>query len=101
MSERVGFIGLGTMGGPMATNLAKAGRSVALVEAVRVGGECPYVACMPSKAMLRSADVRRDARRVGELGAGSADLGRAVRLFRAAFACWLVLMVLVGFRALR
>jgi len=29
MTERVGFIGLGTMGGPMATNLAKAG--VALV----------------------------------------------------------------------
>jgi 3-hydroxyisobutyrate dehydrogenase len=27
MSERVGFIGLGTMGGPMATNLAKAGKA--------------------------------------------------------------------------
>jgi 2-hydroxy-3-oxopropionate reductase len=27
MSDRVGFIGLGTMGGPMATNLAKAGKA--------------------------------------------------------------------------
>ena len=27
MSQRVGFIGLGTMGGPMASNLAKAGKS--------------------------------------------------------------------------
>ena len=33
MSERVGFIGLGTMGGPMASNLAKAGKSPVVYDA--------------------------------------------------------------------
>ena len=51
-------LGAGSGGQPVAEALADRGLAVAVVEEHRVGGECPYVACIPSKALLVAAAER-------------------------------------------
>ena len=47
--------GAGTAGVHVATEAADGGKSVAIVEAGLIGGESPYLACLPSNSLLLSA----------------------------------------------
>ncbi len=64
-------IGLGPGGEAAAGQLAEAGLEVVGIEADLVGGECPYWGCVPSKMMIRAADLLAETRRVDGL-AGTA-----------------------------
>ena len=64
-------IGLGPGGEYLAGRLAKAGLAVAGVEARLVGGECPYWGCVPSKMMIRAANLLAEGRRIPGLAGSS------------------------------
>src|SRR5262249_43509787 len=64
-------IGMGPGGEYAADALAGAGLAVAGVEARLVGGECPYWGCVPSKMMIRAANLIMEGNRVNGM-AGTA-----------------------------
>src|SRR5215475_4857784 len=66
-------LGLGPGGEEVAERMAEAGWSVLGVDSHLVGGECPYYGCIPSKMIIRGAELLADARWVNDL-AGSADV---------------------------
>jgi pyruvate/2-oxoglutarate dehydrogenase complex dihydrolipoamide dehydrogenase (E3) component len=55
-------IGAGPAGEHCASQLADGGLRVAIVERERVGGECDYWACIPSKTLLRPGEALEEAR---------------------------------------
>ncbi len=57
-------VGAGPTGENVADRAVRGGLTALVVEAERVGGECSYWACMPSKALLRPVHALRAARRV-------------------------------------
>ncbi|HEY6730030.1 MAG TPA: FAD-dependent oxidoreductase [Solirubrobacterales bacterium] len=67
-------LGAGPSGEVCAGRLADAGWRVAIVERDLIGGECSYYACMPSKALLRPADLLGEAKRVPGVPTGHGEL---------------------------
>lgn len=64
MDVDVVVIGMGPGGEAVAGSVAEAGLSVVGIEDRLVGGECPYWGCIPSKAMVRAAEVLAEGRRI-------------------------------------
>ncbi|MYS23809.1 dihydrolipoamide dehydrogenase [Streptomyces sp. DvalAA-14] len=75
-------IGAGPVGENVADRVVQGGLSAAVVERELVGGECSYWACMPTKALLRSAAALRAARQVPgarEAVTGGLDVAAVLR----------------------
>jgi pyruvate/2-oxoglutarate dehydrogenase complex dihydrolipoamide dehydrogenase (E3) component len=74
MTERdvdVVVIGMGPGGEHVAGTLAESGLSVAGVEDSLLGGECPYWGCVPSKMMIRAADLLAEGHRIPGMAGAS------------------------------
>lgn len=62
------IIGSGA-GGSVAAHIAnRAGKSVAIIEAGMIGGECPNVGCVPTKALLHAAEIYDQAKHADRFG---------------------------------
>jgi pyruvate/2-oxoglutarate dehydrogenase complex dihydrolipoamide dehydrogenase (E3) component len=87
MADQVDIVvvGLGVGGEEVAGRLAQAGLAVVGIEHRLVGGECPYWGCVPSKMMIRAANLLAEGRRIDGMS-GSAtvepDWGPVARRIR-------------------
>jgi len=66
MDEQVDVVvlGMGPGGEEVAGALAQAGLAVVGIDKELLGGECPYWGCIPSKMMIRAANLLAEARRI-------------------------------------
>src|SRR6185437_7658362 len=64
-------LGLGPGGEDAAGTLAEAGLDVVGIDGGLVGGECPYWGCVPSKMMIRAADLLAEGRRIPGMAGSS------------------------------
>ncbi|HEX6594396.1 MAG TPA: dihydrolipoyl dehydrogenase [Bacillota bacterium] len=67
-------LGGGTGGYVAAIRAAQLGKKVAIVEAEKLGGTCLHKGCIPSKALLRSAEVFRKAKATHHFGIETSDV---------------------------
>ena len=71
---QVGILGGGPGGYVCALRAAQLGLSVVLIEGERVGGTCLNRGCIPTKALVKSAELWREMGRAAEFGLAAADL---------------------------
>jgi dihydrolipoamide dehydrogenase len=67
-------IGSGPGGYVAAVRAAQVGMKTAIVEKDKLGGRCLNYACIPAKAVLRSADILTEIREAGDYGLNVADV---------------------------
>src|SRR5512142_2732363 len=68
-------LGAGTGGYFAAFRAAQLGLRVALVDSDKLGGTCLHRGCIPTKAMLESADFLARVRKASELGVSVGEVG--------------------------
>jgi pyruvate/2-oxoglutarate dehydrogenase complex dihydrolipoamide dehydrogenase (E3) component len=68
------IIGSGQSGGPLSTDLVKAGKRTALIERIHIGGCCINEGCTPTKTMVASARVAYLARRAADYGVHTGEV---------------------------
>lgn len=79
MSYDLAVIGGGSAGLAAATFAARMGATVVLVEAERIGGDCTWTGCVPSKALIHAARIIHQARAGGWLGDHPVDFAAVIR----------------------
>jgi dihydrolipoamide dehydrogenase len=75
-------VGAGPAGEVAAGRLAEKGLDVAIVEDRKVGGECSFWACMPSKALLRPYEALAEVKRIpgaAEAVSGGLDVAAVLK----------------------
>jgi pyruvate/2-oxoglutarate dehydrogenase complex dihydrolipoamide dehydrogenase (E3) component len=68
-------IGAGSDGITAARFAARAGARVVLIEKDRIGGDCTWTGCVPSKALLKLARVAHQARNASGFGLSATTVG--------------------------
>jgi dihydrolipoamide dehydrogenase len=73
--KHIAVIGGGPGGYVAAIRAAQLGARVTLIEKAKLGGTCLNIGCIPTKALLHSAEVLSDARKSSDIGLIIPDIG--------------------------
>lgn len=69
------ILGGGTAGYVAAIRASQLGKKVAIVERAQLGGTCLHKGCIPTKSLLKSAEILRTAKNSNDFGVHVSDVG--------------------------